>query len=190
MDSSASTLILAPPLMNLKNQSQKNDQLLVFDPSHIDKHPNLPTQFVWPAEDLASASAADSLKDPPVDLAGFFHGDEAATLSAAARISAACSKHGFFQVVNHGVDVDIIRAAHQQMDAFFKLPVSRKLALQRKPGGLCGYSGAHADRFSSKLPWKETFSFAYQHSSIAPPHHVVDYIKSVLGQDFEEAGSD
>ncbi|KAL0449853.1 UNVERIFIED_CONTAM: Gibberellin 20 oxidase 2 [Sesamum latifolium] len=61
------------------------------------------------------------------------------------------------------------------------------MALMRKPGDLFGYSGAHADRFASKLPWKETFSFIYEHAD-GPGHDVVDYITSALGQDFEEAG--
>ncbi|KAL0343206.1 UNVERIFIED_CONTAM: Gibberellin 20 oxidase 2 [Sesamum angustifolium] len=61
------------------------------------------------------------------------------------------------------------------------------MALMRKPGALFGYSGAHADRFSSKLPWKETFSFIYEHAD-SPGHDVVDYITSALGQDFEESG--
>ncbi|KAI3451577.1 hypothetical protein Pfo_008242 [Paulownia fortunei] len=184
MDSSASTLILCPPLMNLK--SDRENGVLVFDTSLLEKQPNLPTQFLWPHEDLAYA-AQDELKDPPVDLEGFFNGDQEATDLAAAQIRTACLKHGFFQVVNHGVDARLIRAAHEQMDAFFKLPVSKKLAVKRKPGGLCGYSGAHADRFSSKLPWKETFSFTYEYAN-GPGLDVVNHIKSVLGQDFEEAG--
>ncbi|KZV58518.1 gibberellin 20-oxidase family protein [Dorcoceras hygrometricum] len=73
------------------------------------------------------------------------------------------------------------------MDAFFKLPLSKKLALKRKPGDLCGYSGAHANRFSSKLPWKETFSFTYAHEH-DQGLDVVDYIRSVMGEECEEAG--
>ncbi|EYU23727.1 hypothetical protein MIMGU_mgv1a014763mg [Erythranthe guttata] len=177
-----STLVLCPPF-KIKTQNEINN--LVFDTSHIEKQPNLPTQFLWPHEDLASA-AEEELKQPPVDLTGFFAGDREATLSAAAQIRAACLDHGFFQVVNHGVDPSLVRAAHEQMDAFFKLPVDKKLAVRRKPGGVCGYSGAHADRFSSKLPWKETFSFTYQHNSNGAD--VVNYIESSLGQDFHQAG--
>ncbi|KAG8383865.1 hypothetical protein BUALT_Bualt04G0058100 [Buddleja alternifolia] len=179
MDSSASTLILCPSL-NRENGG------VVFDTSLLEKQSNLPTQFLWPHEDLAYA-AQDELKDPPVDLQGFFNGDQQAINVAAAQIRAACLNHGFFQVINHGVDSTIVCAAHKQIDEFFKLPLSRKLDIKRKPGALCGYSGAHADRFATKLPWKETFSFAYQHAD-GPGLDVVNYIKSVLGNDFEEAG--
>ncbi|GFQ07545.1 gibberellin 20 oxidase 1-b [Phtheirospermum japonicum] len=148
------------------------------------KKPNFPTQFLWPHEGLASAAGADKLEDPPIDLNGFLNGDEEATRLAAARIRTASLKYGFFQVVNHGVDASLTRAVQQHMDAFFNLPLNTKLATAKKPAYLCGYSGAHADRFLSKLPWKETFSFVHEYAS----DDVVSHVKSVLGQDFEEAG--
>ncbi|CAA0839478.1 Gibberellin 20 oxidase 2 [Striga hermonthica] len=164
MESSASTLILSSLL-------------------HL-KQPNLPTQFVWPPEDLAHTAQAHELKDPPIDLTGILNGDPESTHSAAAQIRTACLNHGFFQIVNHGVDPTLVRAAQDQMDIFFSLPLARKLAVKRKQGELCGYSGAHTDRFSSRLPWKETFSFTYDYEN----GNVADQIKSLLGQDFEEAG--
>ncbi|KAL8477495.1 hypothetical protein ACS0TY_029696 [Phlomoides rotata] len=186
MDSSASTLILCPPL-NLKTQS-KDGVNLVFDSTCLlQKQQSLPTEFLWPHEDLPSGGQ-DEVKDPPIDLTGFFHGDEAATTFAAARIRTACLKHGFFQVVNHGVNRNLIRAAHHHMDAFFNLPLAKKLSVKRKPGELAGYSGAHADRFSTRLPWKETYSFVYNHANNPTNRDVVSYFKSVLGNEFEVAG--
>nr|ALR74635.1 gibberellin biosynthesis-related protein GA20ox3 [Salvia miltiorrhiza] len=185
MESISPSLLLTPPFQS------KNGLNLVFDASLLQQQPNLPTQFLWPHEDTSYAAAADELNDPPVDLAGFFHGDRHLINSTAAQIRTACSNHGFFQVVNHGVDLALVRAAHQHMDAFFSLPLARKLAVGRQPGGLRGYSGAHADRFSSKLPWKETFSVTYKHAPApapAPALDVVNYIKRGVGQDFEESG--
>ncbi|KAK4416657.1 Gibberellin 20 oxidase 2 [Sesamum alatum] len=180
MDSSASTLVLPPPSL-LKTPKDKP----LLDISLLQKQPNLPAQFVWPREDLAFAQ--EELHDPPVDLKGFFDGDQEATDLAARQIRDACLKHGFFQIINHGVDASAINAINRHMEVFFNLHVTKKMALLRKSGDLFGYSGAHADRFSSKLPWKETFSFIYEHAD-GPGHDVVDYIVSGLGQDFEEAG--
>ncbi|KAL2553177.1 Gibberellin 20 oxidase 2 [Forsythia ovata] len=182
MDPIASTLILCSPF-DIKND--KENGLLVFDTSLLQKQANLPARFLWPHEDLVYTQ--DELKETPIDLKGFLNGDEKATILAVSQIRAACVNHGFFQVTNHGVDIHVIRAAHDEMDAFFKLPVSRKVSAKRKPGSVWGYSGAHADRYSSKLPWKETFSFGYDYVN-GPELDLVNYFKSVLGKDFEETG--
>ncbi|XP_052196910.1 gibberellin 20 oxidase 1-B-like [Diospyros lotus] len=158
---------------------------MVFDTTFLQRQPSLPTEFIWPH--LEAVNTQEDLKEPVIDLQGFLKGDEAATSQAAELVRAACLRHGFFQVTNHGVDQTLIRAAHRYMDAFFKLPLNHKLKARRKPGCVFGYSGAHAGRYSSNLPWKETFSFGYQESS-APLPVVVDYFKSVLGDDFEETG--
>jgi len=70
--------------------------------------------------------------------------------------------------------------------SFFKLPISMKLRAKRIPGHMWGYSGAHSDRFSSKLPWKETLSFGFHENDSDPV--VVDFFKSTLGKDFEQTG--
>ncbi|KAF8404039.1 hypothetical protein HHK36_008915 [Tetracentron sinense] len=181
MDSSAPTLLLSPPL-DLKDQT--DNMGVVFDSSLLQKQPNIPREFIWQHGDLVHTQ--DELREPLVDLEGFFKGDEVTTKHAAELVRTACLSHGFFQVSNHGVDASLIRAADDHMEAFFKLPISKKLKVRRKPGNVSGYSGAHADRFSSKLPWKETFSFGYRDNSSNPM--VVDYFKSVLGKDFEQTG--
>ncbi|KAF5745111.1 gibberellin 20-oxidase family protein [Tripterygium wilfordii] len=160
----------------------------VFDSTLLQKQPNLPKEFLWPHKDLVNHHNQEELQEPLVDLKGFMEGDEAATARAVELVRDACLNHGFFQVINHGVDEDLIKAASREVDAIFRLPLEKKLSVGRKPGDLYGYSGAHAERFSSKLPWKETFSFGY-HENDDSKLVVVDYFKSVLGQDFEHSGS-
>ncbi|GER39913.1 2-oxoglutarate (2OG) and Fe(II)-dependent oxygenase superfamily protein [Striga asiatica] len=150
------------------------------------QHNKLPPQFIWPHEELAHSTQVHELEDPPLDLSGFLNGDQEATALAAAQIRAACLTRGFFQVINHGVDLGLTHAAQTHMDHFFNLPMDRKLAVKRKLGDLCGYSVGHADRFSSKLTWKEMFSFTYKYDT--RDDDVAHHFKSVLGQDFEEAG--
>ncbi|KAM7513852.1 hypothetical protein LguiA_003435 [Lonicera macranthoides] len=184
MDSTSPTLLLSPSKDNGENTVN------LFDTPLLQKKPtNLPSQFIWPSGDLVSPQQ-DLLNEPLIDLAGLLNGDEAATTTAADLARAACLNHGFFQVVNHGVDSGLIQAAHEHMDAFSKLPMSKKICARRKPGSIWGYSGAHADRYSSKLPWKETFSFGFNHRSGDDDDQllVVDYFTSVLGEEFEEAG--
>jgi CRISPR/Cas system CMR subunit Cmr6 (Cas7 group RAMP superfamily) len=61
------------------------------------------------------------------------------------------------------------------------------MSVYKAHGSMWGYSGAHAHRFSSKLPWKETFSFPYYVSNALKPV-VTNYFKSTLGDDFQQAG--
>ncbi|KAJ1376618.1 Oxoglutarate/iron-dependent dioxygenase [Sesbania bispinosa] len=144
----------------------------------------VPKNFIWPKE--YREDAHEELQAPVVDLHGFLTGDDEATQRAANLINAACLNHGFFQVINHGVDSHLIAQAYDQMDTFFNLPIQRKLSVYKKPGSMWGYSGAHAERFSSKLPWKETFSFPYHDNTLEPV--VTNYFNSTLGEDFEQAG--
>ncbi|CAJ1971949.1 unnamed protein product [Sphenostylis stenocarpa] len=156
-----------------------------FDPSWLQMQSHVPMSFVWPKECVVDAN--EEFQAPMVDLGGFLRGDEEATQVAVKLIRKACSSHGFFQVINHGVDPLLIGEAYDQMDAFFKLPINRKVSVRKTPGSVWGYSGAHADRFSSKLPWKETLSFPFHDNNTLEPV-VTSFFNSTLGEDFEQAG--
>lgn len=183
MDSNtSSTLLLCPPSME---PNEDENGVLVFDSNLLTKQPNLPNQFLWPIGDLVD-TVQEELEEPLIDLQGFLKGDERETAHAAELMRMACTNHGFFQVTNHGVDPNLIHAAHNEIDTIFKMSPSKKISARRKPGSVSGYSGAHADRYSSKLPWKETFSFTHQASSESGP--VAEYFKLVLGEEFEQTG--
>lgn len=179
MDSGSPTILLHPSI-----EPRDETGGVLFDPSKLQNQSSLPSEFIWPCGDLVHTQ--EELNEPLIDLGGFIKGDEEATAHAVDLVKTACSKHGFFQVTNHGVDSNLIQAAYQEIDAVFKLPLNKKLGFQRKPGGFSGYSAAHADRFSAKLPWKETFSFGYQGLNSDPS--VVHYFSSALGEDFEHTG--
>ncbi|KAK9691953.1 hypothetical protein RND81_09G231300 [Saponaria officinalis] len=160
--------------------------LKLFDPLITQTRPELPKEYLWPK--LEENNVILELNEPLIDLSGFYKGDEESTKKAAMLINKACISHGIFQVTNHGVDSDLIREAEDGMEGVFKMPMEKKLRLQRKQGDLCGYSGAHTDRFSKQLPWKETFSFAYDYLHDDHDQIVVDYVKNELGQEFEHLG--
>uniref|UniRef100_M1DGW5 Ga20 oxidase n=1 Tax=Solanum tuberosum TaxID=4113 RepID=M1DGW5_SOLTU len=93
---------------------------------------------------------------PFIDSRGFFSADPVATQQASRLVGKACRSHGFFLVVNHKVDSNLISNAHRYMDMFFDMPLCEKKKAQRKIGEHCGYASSCTGRFSSKLPWKET----------------------------------
>ncbi|CAO2182127.1 unnamed protein product [Urochloa humidicola] len=157
----------------------------VFD---LRREPKIPAPFVWPRSDARPASAAE-LDVPVVDVGVLRrnNGDAAGLRRAAAQVAAACASHGFFQVRGHGVGAGLARAALDGATDFFRLPLAEKQRARRVPGTVSGYTSAHADRFASKLPWKETLSFSFHDGAAASPV-VVDYFAGTLGPDFEPMG--
>ncbi|XP_045790569.1 gibberellin 20 oxidase 1-D-like [Trifolium pratense] len=172
-------------LVSSLNNQNKVHQNHFYDPSWLQKQRNVPMNFVWPKEYLVNAN--EEFQAPLIDLDGFLKGNKEDTQNVAKLISKACSTHGIFQVINHGVDLSLISDAYDQMDGFFKLPIDRKLSVRKVKGSMWGYSGAHADRFSSKLPWKETLSFPFHDNDTFEPV-VTNYFDSTLGEDFQQAG--
>uniref|UniRef100_A0ACD5WKY7 Uncharacterized protein n=1 Tax=Avena sativa TaxID=4498 RepID=A0ACD5WKY7_AVESA len=152
------------------------------------REPNIPAPFVWPHAE-ACPTTAKELGVPVVDVGVLRNGDADALNRAVAQVAAACATHGFFQVSGHGVDEALARAALDSASVFFRLPLAEKQRARRIPGTVSGYTSAHADRFASKLPWKETLSFGFRarvDSAVAPV--VADYFTSTLGEDFEPMG--
>lgn len=71
---------------------------------------------------------------PLIDLSGF-PGDS----RELAAIDSACADWGFFQVIGHGLDTDLLNALFEQMHRFFTLPPDRKRAIQRNGNNPWGF---------------------------------------------------
>lgn len=82
----------------------------------------------------------------------------------AAEIDRACREIGFFQIVGHGLDVDVERAAWELAAEFFRLPLDEKLAISIPAGDAYGYGPFRVERLAASRgettppDLKETFS--------------------------------
>ncbi|XP_057798492.1 gibberellin 20 oxidase 1-D-like [Salvia miltiorrhiza] len=182
-------MIASEPSMPQSTNKLKDEpkaKSLVFDAKLLQHQSTIPQQFIWPDDEKPCANPPE-LEVPFIDLGGFLSGDPAAARRASELVGEACRKHGFFLVVNHGVDPSLISHAHQHMDDFFLQPLQQKQRAQRKIGEHCGYASSFTGRFSTKLPWKETLSFEYSPQSAAS-HIVEDYFTSTLGGNFTHLG--
>ncbi|KAL1319245.1 hypothetical protein HN51_071542 [Arachis hypogaea] len=185
MECITSTQSMTQPHQNNNKESETTP--LVFDASILRHQHQIPSQFIWPDEEKPSLQVS-KLVIPLIDLGGFLSGDPAATMEAVRLVGEACKKHGFFLVVNHGINADLISNAHSYMDDFFELPLSQKQRAQRKTGEHCGYASSFTGRFSSKLPWKETLSFQFS-AEKSSPKIVKEYLSNTMGKEFEQFGS-
>ncbi|XP_073141138.1 gibberellin 20 oxidase 1-D-like [Henckelia pumila] len=159
----------------------------IFDASILQHQSQIPPQFVWPDHEKPCSEPPPILDVPPIDLGGFLSGDPEAVSNAARLVDQACRKHGFFLVINHGIDLKLIEEAHKGIDLFFGNSLEEKENALRKPGDHCGYASSFANRFSSKLPWKETLSFRYS----ADPrlsNIVQSYFLKLMGEDYMTFG--
>ncbi|KAK6239945.1 hypothetical protein QUC31_005414 [Theobroma cacao] len=166
--------------------AKHENQPLVFDASVLGSESNIPSQFIWPDHEKPCLEAPE-LVIPTIDMGVLLSGDPLAVSKAAELVNEACKKHGFFLVVNHGVDSGLIDKAQQYMDLFFGMQLSEKQRAQRKTGENYGYASSFVGRFSSKLPWKETLSFRYCSDS---QNIVEEYLVNVMGADFRHFGMD
>ncbi|KAK6142868.1 hypothetical protein DH2020_023216 [Rehmannia glutinosa] len=158
-----------------------------FDASILQHQSNIPPQFIWADHEKPCTEPPPRLDVPPIDLGGFLSGDPESVANAARLVDQACRKHGFFLVVNHGIDMKLIEEAHRGTNYFFGMPLEEKERALRKPGDHCGYASSFTNRFSSKLPWKETLSFRYSAESRFSDI-VGKYFLDVMGEDYAAFG--
>jgi gibberellin-44 dioxygenase len=164
-----------------KDQQGEN-KVQFFDFTLLQKEGNVPKEFIWPSEHWVKSSG-ENIELPLIDI-GVIKSEEAAMANAAKIVREACIKHGAFEVINIGVDSDFINAVLQETHNIFKLPLSKKITAIAKDSG---FSVAHAERYTTVLPWKETFTFMYKHNS-KDETQVVDVVNSLLGEDFQQSG--
>lgn len=172
----------------IMHDERQNDEetSLVFD--FLANNSNIPPQFIWPDDEKPCPQPPPLLHVPPIDLNGYLSGDPLAVSNATRLVNEACRKHGFFLVVNHGIDTKLINEAHKNMDFFFGKPLVEKEKAKRKVGDYCGYASSFTSRFSCNLPWKETLSFRYS-AELPFSHHIVqNYILNVMGQEYTHFG--
>ncbi len=102
---------------------------------------------------------------PIIDLGSSLDGDGASLPRIAKEVGAACRDVGFFYVVNHGVDPELIAKAFAQSHDFFALPSADKRALAIETiGGNRGYSGLlHEALDPARGPdMKEAFNVGFE----------------------------
>ncbi|XAR54109.1 Ent-kaurene synthase [Bertholletia excelsa] len=169
----------------LVTQAQNDSKSLASD-SVLQHSLTISSQFIWPDHERPGLENSLELTVPTIDLNAFLSGSAPTTTTQL--VDEACRQHGFFLVVNHGVDKLLISQAHKHLNFFFCRALSEKMKAKRKVGDSCGYASSFVDgRFSSKLPWKETLSFRYCEGD-EDKGMVEEHFVKIMGEKFRESG--
>lgn len=114
-------------------------------PENLDQHP-------------VAASGAFGSTVPVIDIAGVTRDAEGSrAANAIAEIALACREWGFFQVVNHGIDDDLVASTSLQMQRFFAQPASVKESVLRTRENPWGYYNNELTK--NQRDRKEVFDF-------------------------------
>ncbi len=96
---------------------------------------------------------------PIIDLATFRAQSENQGRTAVNQVAAAATDPGFFQIVNHGIDPELIEDVWQQTQRFFNMDRQAKLAILRTKDNSRGYYDRELTKNARDL--KEVFDFAH-----------------------------
>ncbi|XVE49139.1 hypothetical protein DITRI_Ditri01bG0058300 [Diplodiscus trichospermus] len=129
------------------------------DPAFIQDLEHRPKLSINEAEgipliDLSVLNSPDAVSDP-------------STLqSLVSEIGDACKNWGFFQVINHGVPLEIRQKLEQASRKFFAQPLEERLKISKDEGKVLGYYDA--EHTKNVRDWREVFDFAV-HNPIRVP---------------------
>ncbi|KAH7660885.1 Iron/ascorbate family oxidoreductases protein [Dioscorea alata] len=127
--------------------------------------------FVQAAEHRPKSTISDAGSIPLIDLSPLLHhhipsdpsdpsdpaiANEISNLIA--QIGEACRDWGFFQVVNHGVEVELLEKVEAVTKEFFALPAEEKRKVKRGEVNPMGYYDA--EHTKNVRDWKEVFDFS------------------------------
>ncbi|OMO53460.1 Oxoglutarate/iron-dependent dioxygenase [Corchorus olitorius] len=120
----------------------------------------VPQAYVQPPAEQIDKKNASKHGQPPIDLSKLDGPDHD---QVAEQIVKAAETLGFFQVVNHGVPVDLLESLKDTAHHFFSLPAERKAVYRAgvSPTPLVKYGTSFVPEKEKALEWKDYISMIY-----------------------------
>lgn len=122
----------------------------------------LPNRYIKPPNQRPQTTTLlnplqEDINIPVISLQDLFTGDESLLKATMASISSACREWGFFQVVNHGVDPELMKRVRDTWREFFELPVEAKQLYANSPDTYEGYGSRLGVEKGALLDWSDYF---------------------------------
>ncbi|KAL7089246.1 hypothetical protein ACP275_13G177400 [Erythranthe tilingii] len=81
-----------------------------------------------------------------------------------------CQEWGFFQLINHGVDLAVTETMKLEIQEFFNLPIVEKNKFSQETGDVEGYGQAFVVSEEQKLDWADLFFVSTLPTHLRKPH--------------------
>ncbi|KAI3474215.1 hypothetical protein Pfo_029003 [Paulownia fortunei] len=123
----------------------------------------IPERYVKkPSERPSFFGSVDSeVNIPVIDMRGLYSDDASLRKKTAGMISDACREWGFFQVVNHGVNHELMGRTREVWREFFQLPLEEKQKYANSPSTYEGYGSRLGVEKGISLDWSDYFFLHY-----------------------------
>lgn len=132
--------------------------------------------FVWSKEEWPSINydEFETVDDiPVVSLATVTKGERGEEYDKVCKdMVLACEKWGFFKLVDHGVECEIIERMVDRCNELFDLPIEQKMKGARSTSLPLGYCASNPD-YGHNLPWVEILQL------LQSPQQVISFAKRV-----------
>nr|XP_043639535.1 jasmonate-induced oxygenase 2-like [Erigeron canadensis] len=130
-------------------------------------YPVIPNRYVKPISERPSFDTkSNNLNIPIIDLFGLINGDRASQKVIMDQISLACREWGFFQVVNHGIDPELVDGAREVWRKFFHQPMDVKQKYANSPKTYEGYGSRLGLQKGAILDWSDYYFLHYLPSNL------------------------
>ena len=120
----------------------------------------VPRQYVQPPKERIDKKNATLNNNPPIDLSKLDGPDR---IQVVEEIAKAAQNLGFFQVVNHGVPVELLESLKDTAHKFFGQPAEKKAIYCKgvSPTPLVKYGTSFVPEKEKALEWKDYISMTY-----------------------------
>lgn len=124
---------------------------------------DLDLSFIQDLENRPNVKVIEPEEVPVIDFFTSSHGD---TKEIVSEIGNACRKWGFFQVINHGVPLELSKRMVKMAKEFFDQPIEEKKKVKRDEGNSMGYHDS--EHTKNVRDWKEVFDFSLEDPRLVP----------------------
>ncbi|KAG7022434.1 Protein DMR6-LIKE OXYGENASE 1 [Cucurbita argyrosperma subsp. argyrosperma] len=126
--------------------------------------------FIQPIQHRPKLEPVDPIDEvPTIDLS---ISDSRSVEQLVSDIASACENWGFFQVINHGVPMELVARMEEVTKLFFDQGVDEKRKVKRDAANAMGYHDG--ENTKNVRDWKEVFDFLVKDRTLVPASHEPD----------------